>query len=102
MKDHTIRRPRRAHRVVLVGALSVLTLGGLGSAFATQAAAATPTRVPPAMSTNSQAESVAEPAGAKDADTLQQGDQTGPDTTNTTGADKAEPAGASDADTLQQ
>jgi len=99
MKDHTIPRPRRARRVVLVGALSVLTLGGLGSAFATQAAAATPTRVPPAVSTNSQAESVAEPAGAKDADTLQQGDQTGPDTT---GADKAEPAGAKDADTLQQ
>ena len=84
MKIPTTPRAPKARRAIVVGALSVLTLGGFGVAYATSAGAATPTAGP--VITPSAITPSAESTSAKDTDTLQQGDQTGPDTT---GADES-------------
>jgi len=83
MKTPTTPRTPKGRRAVVIGALSVLTLGGFGAAFATSAAAATP--APVSATTAPTTAPATESTTAKDTDTLQQGDQTGPDTT--TGAD---------------
>ncbi len=83
MKTPTTPRTPKGRRAVVIGALSVLTLGGFGAAFATSAAAATPAPAPaPVSATTAPTTAPAtESTTAKDTDTLQQGDQTGPDTT---------------------
>ena len=84
MKIPTRPRNPRTRRAIVIGALSVLTLGGFRAAFATSAGAATPAPVSTTstVSPAAPAAPVTAAAPAKDTDTLQQGDQTGPDTTN--------------------
>ena len=88
MKIPTTPRTLKARRAIVIGALSVLTLGGFGAAFATSAGAATPTPSPGSTTSTTSTIAPAFPAvpatestSAKDTDTLQQGDQTGPDST---------------------
>ena len=81
MKTPTTPRTPKGRRAVVIGALSVLTLGGFGAAFATSAAAATPAPAPVSATTAPTTAPATESTTAKDTDTLQQGDQTGPDTT---------------------
>ncbi len=87
MKIPTTPRNPKARRAIVIGALPVLTLGGFGAAFATSAGAATPTPTQVNSTTSTTAATPAtESTSAEDTDTLQQGDQTGPDTSTDGGS----------------
>lgn len=75
---------------VTIAALASLAVGGSAIATAAQKGGS-PTPTPPAVSAPAQAET----PSATDGDTLQQGDQSGPDVAGA--ADAAEPAGAAEA-----